>query len=185
MRSLVLLISLICVPALANDKASLEERRQRIIAASIETAAGMNGIEEYVPYLPPFPNGLLKGEELTDFVLFAEGWSNMEPWGIWSEGTDSRFYLRIDPARQPEMLYLHGRYYGEEEATKLFVNGKKLSEVPLIHQKIRLPEEVRNSAQLEIELRHINPSSIPIKAEPGKRAGTRDVTFFLVGIEVW
>jgi hypothetical protein len=185
MRSLVLLLSLYAAAVTATDYASLEEKRQRIMAAANAAAAGMGGFEEYAPYIKPFPSRLLKGEELTDYILFAEGWSNIESEGIWSEGEDSRFFVRMEAGTRPEMMYIHGRYHDEEEGTTLLVNGRKISDVPLIHQKIRLPDNLEDGAILEIELHHINPASIPGRFVPGGVVGTRRVKFFLVAIEVW
>lgn len=185
MRSLVLLVSLCAVAALAEDRAALEERREALVAAASETAAGMGGFEEYAPYITPFPNRLLKGEELVDYLLFAEGWSNIEAEGIWSDGESSRFFLRVDPDKRPQMLYIHGRYYGEEEGTLLFVNGQQLSNVPLVHQKIALPDSIERGAPLDIELRHHETALVEGEAKPGQGPRRRRVKFFLVGLEVW
>ena len=113
---------------MATDDAALEEKRQRIMAAANAVAAEMSGFEEYAPSIKTFPNRLLKGEELTDYILFAEGWSNIESEGIWSEGKDSRFFVRMEPGKRPEMMYIHGRYHDEEEGTTVRVNGQKISD---------------------------------------------------------
>ncbi|MCX2978669.1 hypothetical protein [Candidatus Marimicrobium litorale] len=145
----------------------------------------MTGFEQYTPYLAPFPARVLMGDEMTGYVLFAQGWHRKELEGRWSDGKSSKIYVKIPPGKHPSILYIHGRYHGEEEATRVIVNGNLLSEIPLIHHNIDLPPGIVKNGQLEIEFQHIAPITVRNDSTPGEGEGTRTYEFFLVRLSVY
>jgi hypothetical protein len=152
------------------------------VEAAREAAAKMGGYEEYAEYLEPFPDHVLMGDEVRDYVLFADGWYQGEEEGRWSEGKVSRIYLKVPPEHDLTRLYIHGRYYGAKENTRVFVNSSLVSEEPLTHHNIELPEHILDDEILEIEFQHINPEPVGEKEETGDQKKQRNIKFFLVRI---
>ena len=188
MRSLAVasaLVSAICLPissTLADVEIGLEERKKRLMESARNVADEMPGFEDYISNLQPFPDHVLIGDEVTGYILFAEGWHRKEPEGRWSDGSSSIIYLRVPPGKQPYRLYIHGRYHRNEEATRVIVNGKLLSEVPLIHHNIDLPPGIAEDGQLEIEFKHRAPIAISGNRGPNGEEDIREYEFFLVRV---
>jgi hypothetical protein len=186
MRSLALAfaITLFTSSTYADDDNSLEERRQSLMETAQTLANEMTGFEDYIPNLKPFPKRVLIGEDVKGYVLFADGWHRGESEGRWSDGSSSKIYLRVPPGKQPFRVYVHGRYYRDEEATRVIVNGNLLSEVPLIHHNIDLPPGIAKDGQLEIEFQHITPLAISDSAGLSGEEDIRRYEFFLVRVHV-
>ena len=142
----------------------------------------MTGFEDYIPNLKPFPKRVLIGEDVKGYILFGDGWHRAESEGRWSDGNSSKIYLRVPPGKRPRRLYIHGRYYRDKEPTRVIINGKLLSEAPLIHHNIDLPPGIAEGGQLEVEFQHIAPTAISANSGPGGEQFIREYEFFLVRV---
>jgi hypothetical protein len=171
MRSLVLLCSLLsfaivvaadgAADGIANGAAdlTLEQRKKALIDSAEQAGAAMGRAEYYIEYLPPMADHIVSMPDLARYVLFEEGWSRPEKWGIWSLGNRSVLFLRRAQGPTPRELTISGRYLNGEEATRLLVNNVLVSEAPLLDAKVPLPVAVGNGEVIKIELQHLNPVS--------------------------
>ncbi|MFT4520740.1 MAG: hypothetical protein ACI9JM_003146 [Halioglobus sp.] len=184
MRSLALFISLCCLVAFAHSDVSPQQRKAKISAAALEAAAGMKRYENYVRYLQPIPDRTLRGLGMLPYVLLADGWSGRLSGGAWTLDNRSVLFVRWEPDTTPKQLFIHGRYLGGEEATRLLVNGQLISETPLNNLTVTLPRSLSDASSMEIELQHLNPLT---SAEAGivGEDDSRLLKFQIEQIRVW
>ncbi len=98
-----------------------------------------------------------------DRYLFTKtGWSFTENWGKWSIGYHSEIIFHpahINKQIKTIQLKLHGRYFGEKERSKVYINGRYLGEYDLTFEKITLPAAEFRTSTVIIRLEHHNPQS--------------------------
>ena len=158
---------------LDDDQAQAERVKQR--AAEIEA----------VDTTPSHTGPPLSGPAMKQGASLYSGWQTGESWGRWSAGVESRLRLRLWrqhllPVHRGVRLFIKGRYYGENEFTRVLINGQDLGEHHLgqHHPGLELalsrllPHEVLN-----IVLQHQRPTS------PRFREQTRDKRELAFGIE--
>ncbi|MCB1845379.1 MAG: hypothetical protein KDI09_20595 [Halioglobus sp.] len=105
------------------------------------------------------------GGNLPGRVLFTAGWSDPEPWGVWSVGTLSciRFRLHrrlLNRCSENVQIALRGRYIADIASSHVTVNGRDLGSMDLSGPEavIRLPiAELQPFAMVEICLAHELP----------------------------
>ncbi|MCY4426978.1 MAG: hypothetical protein OXC05_08105 [Halieaceae bacterium] len=158
---------------LDDNRAQTERLKQR--AAEIEA----------VDTTPSHSGPPLRGPAMKQGASLYSGWQTGESWGRWSAGDESRLRLRLWrqhllPVHCGVRIFIKGRYYGENELTRVLINGQDLGEHHLgqHHPGLELalsrllPHEV-----LDIVLQHQHPTS------PRLREQTRDKRELAFGIE--
>lgn len=129
---------------------------------------------------------LIDSNELEKYIHFADGWSIMEQWGIWSEGQTSDIHIKLsDELLQNNTLRLNlkGHYFNGAQETEIFLNGIKLNEDTLDDTsiKINVSDDIRNSGILKITLKHhevISPADLGVSAD------VRNIKYGLQSIEI-
>jgi hypothetical protein len=154
-----LIAGLLLLLASSSFADSWDDRRFEIAERARAAAAGMGRLENYVEFLEPVPDRLITAPQLRKHLLFGEGWSRLEPWGIWSLGKSSIFWLRLPPGASPVALYFDGRYIGGEEPTTVRVNGQWVADSVLLKKRVELPPGIAVGQKLLVELGHRNPVS--------------------------
>lgn len=69
-RLLALILAFFSAVVLAKSESALEKRRQVLMEAAREAAAGISGYEDYARYLAPLPAHVVIGDEMSDYIFF-------------------------------------------------------------------------------------------------------------------
>lgn len=107
------------------------------------------------------------GAALANDIHLASGWSEIEPWGVWSEGSLSTCSFRIPHSviRQTTDaidLQIIGKYYGDNATSGISINDVDYGQVDLskLGAKLRVTaEQTPPPGYLNIEIRHTAPAS--------------------------
>jgi hypothetical protein len=152
---------------------------QAIVSPSVATALGW----EY--FDAPFQCGQAKQQGL-DWILGAagsgqaallkEGWSGLEPTGVWTEGGRSVLTVSLPSGKKFQRLGIDGVYFRPGTVTDLTINDVHLGPVRLGAGPIAMPPSVQNAAALRIVLLHQHPVS---PASLGMSDDKRPLAFFL------
>jgi hypothetical protein len=75
--------------------------------------------------------GEASGAELASRIALSQGWSEVRAWGVWSNGAQSRILFRVYRHRLIQevselQLFIEGRYYAANRATRVWINGEDL-----------------------------------------------------------
>lgn len=164
MRPLVLLLCMLSPSLIAGEggtatSSSAQERKSHLAAQASAAAAAMGREENYIEFLQPVPDRVLIVQDMRAYVVFGEGWSRREKWGVWSLDERSVIYLRLSPESEATELYIDGRYHNGAESTRVLLNEVALSEAPLQGLTIKLPGDLAAGGTVKIELQHIDPRS--------------------------
>ncbi|MBT4522040.1 MAG: FkbM family methyltransferase [Halieaceae bacterium] len=121
-----------------------------------------NGLEHLLTIdLSPWHGEPCTVTNMNQYLFFASGWSFHESWGIWSDGEQSRikFTLELTPLQKQQTvtLYLHGRYFGGEEQTQLYLNQHDLGSHCLIDCRITVDRQLLEETRFTLRLVHTNP----------------------------
>ena len=128
-----------------------------------------------VDVIPSFYGPNAVASAVVDEVSLAQGWSQPEAWGCWSEGAVSIIRFRIyhqhlQPFYTALRLFVRGRYYGQNKATLVKVNSVDFGSQSLLPEQagLQLPiSQLGKYETLEIELLHSHPQS-PAELESGE-----------------
>lgn len=107
------------------------------------------------------------GDSLTDEIALTDGWSTPETWGVWSNAKTSELIFRLPsqvfhPLSPGVDIQLAGRYYGQNNATDVAVNGVDYGKMDLskLSTKIRVAaEQLDPSRHVNVVLRHQHTAS--------------------------
>lgn len=109
-------------------------------------------------------------------ALLKEGWSGLEPTGVWTEGGRSVLTIPLAPGKKFQRLGLEGSYFRPGTMTDLTINDIHLGPVRLGAGPIAIPPAALPAASLRIVLLHRNPVS---PAALGMSDDKRPLAFFL------
>ncbi len=117
-------------------------------------------------------------------VLLLEGWCQLEPWGVWSEGEMSKLIVKLSDTltNKTIKMTLLSKIFFTKDKTEIFINGKLLgnflldglTEITIPKSFISIKKDI-----LEIEFENINIKS-PIEAMGPKANDSRKIK---LGIE--
>ena len=109
----------------------------------------------------------LEGPELATLLRYSTGWSQFEPWGVWSLGDRSRIEFRLPLPRftgweDALVLNFRGCYFGDNTSTQILINGCFLEDADLCEHALRIPLGLLDENRVVLlELRHqaaVSPS---------------------------
>jgi hypothetical protein len=162
-----------------EDSGGVCPPQQVILSAGAGTALGW----EY--FDAPFQCGQAK-QQGADWLLGAagsgqaallkEGWSGLEPAGVWTEGSRSVLTIPLAPGKGFRRLGIDGAYLRPGTMTDLTINDVHLGPVRLGAGPIALPPSVQHASALRIVLLHPHPVS---PASLGMSDDKRPLAFFL------
>jgi hypothetical protein len=127
--------------------------------------------------LPAWDGHEIGAPDFAKYIWFKKGWYEVESRGVWSENKVSVFSFKL-PSKRYNSIFLNfsGVYFGEEEKTKILVNGEKIAEKPLVNTVIRIPEKLLKTPIITISLIHEEPVS---PEELGQGKGNRKIKYGL------
>jgi FkbM family methyltransferase len=117
---------------------------------------------------------------MSGFLYFCSGWSFLEDWGVWSNGTRSRIKFYVGQALrnlEAPVLELKCRYFGDEEETHIVINNRDLGAHKLHNARIALPPECLQGDHVTLEFTHRNPQ------KPSELEASNDTRALKLGIE--
>lgn len=125
------------------------------------------------------------GKSALEHIDFGEGWHQRERWGAWSSGSRSRIRFRIwrrriGPGCTGIRLLIQGRYAGDNNPTRVWVNDIDFGDVSLTKScpGLALPlTALLPYETVEVTLRHSDPVT------PGKSAGNPSRQLIAFGLE--
>jgi len=126
----------------------------------------------------------VKTRQLSNYLVFTQGWSRQEKWGLWSDGHLSRFNFKISKKQRQQKsikITLNGRYFNGVENTEITINNKKYNSQPLTNAFFIVPVELIKDQMINIELKH---HSIISPKELGLSSDARNLKFGLVSIKL-
>lgn len=127
------------------------------------------------------------GAALPDHVALLDGWSDPEPWGVWSCEDSSTLRYRV-PLRHLAgnsdtlEIQLLGKYYADNKTTRVLINDVEMGQQDLsaLGNTMRLPmENLQPLQRVTIELSHQHPTS---PADHADSPDTRKLAFALTAI---
>lgn len=162
-----------------DDSGGVCPPQQVLLSAGTGTALGWDYFDA------PFECGQAKRQG-ADWILGAagsgqaallkEGWSGLEPTGVWTEGGRSVLTIALPPGKGFRRLGIDGVYFRPGTMTDLTINGVHLGPVRLGAGPIAIPPSVQHAAALTIVLLHRHPVS---PASLGMSDDKRPLAFFL------
>lgn len=167
MRYLMIFFAILVTDVSAQSLLAEPEHAWEVAASARNAAASIERGAGYGELLDVMSSKKLEVSGWPGKVFFGTGWAPLEEWGVWSLGDESRLTIRLDPDRRSDVLYIHGRYFHGEENTRLWVNGKLISEAPMDHLAVRLTPDIVAAGVLKLRLQHIDPLS-PHDVDPTK-----------------
>ncbi len=126
----------------------------------------------------------VKTRQLSNYLVFTQGWGQQEKWGLWSDGHLSRFNFKISKKQRQQKsikITLNGRYFNGVENTGITINNKKYNSQPLTNAFFIVPTELIKEQMINIELKH---HSIISPKELGLSSDARNLKFGLVSIKL-
>jgi hypothetical protein len=102
----------------------------------------------------------LDGPELATLLQYSPGWSQFEPWGVWSVGDRSRIEFRLPLPRftgweDTLVLNFRGCYFCDNTSTQILINGCFLEHANLSEHALRIPLGLLDENRVvRVELRH-------------------------------
>jgi len=102
----------------------------------------------------------LDGPELATLLQYSPGWSQFEPWGVWSVGDRSRIEFRLPLPRftgweDTLVLNFRGCYFCDNTSTQTLINGCFLEDANLSEHALRIPLGLLDENRVvRVELRH-------------------------------
>jgi len=128
------------------------------------------------------PENGIGRRQLEKYIIFYDGWSEQEDWGIWSEGKESSFFLLNVEDRPVKSLLIEGIYFNGEEQTEVYLNGINLGVFVLTKKELYIPMKEQGAEIFHVELKHKKPIS-PMELN-SKNTDDRKIKFGLTGIKV-
>ncbi len=134
--------------------------------------------------LPVLPQGVVKKRKLSNYLIFTQGWSRQERWGVWSLGNSSSFTFKISKKQHQQKaikITLNGRYFNGVENTEIKINNKKYKAQPLTNAVFIVPTDSIKDQMINIELKH---HTVRSPKELGLSSDVRNIKFGLTSIKL-
>lgn len=132
----------------------------------------------------PLGKRLEGGADIAHYATMLSGWTNIEPWGIWSIGKTSETLIRLPDnlAKSGFMLRITGRYFNNNALTELRINDNEIVNMSLENAQIKIPASMlAESTMMKITLTHESPTS---PASVSKSDDPRAIAFGLTSLEL-
>jgi hypothetical protein len=137
---------------------------QKLVSPGASTADGwdyFNAPFDCRPGLQQGADWAFAGAGGEQEAMLTAGWSDLEPAGVWTEGTLSVLTVPLPQGSVFRRLDIEGEYFlpGKVSETDVTINGVHIGRVRLGTGPIAIPPAAANGASLRIELRHAHPVS--------------------------
>lgn len=166
------------------DSAGLCPAGQTLVSPAVSTASGWEYFDapfRCVPIVQQATDWFFVLPDRGGAALLAEGWSDIEPNGVWTDRSRSVLAVPLPRGREIRQMRIMGVYFRPGTTTDVTINGVKLGRMRLDGGLIQLPESARRAPSLRIVLRHEHPMSL---ASLGMSDDVRLLAFFLQGIHL-